>query len=440
MVIESTEISVYQCRRERLQALMDDALWIIPTNPEVSRNADSHYGYRWDSGFYYLTGCKEPEAVLVLIGGSDSRSILFVRPNDPIREQWEGIRLGPQGAKNKLGFAESYALEELERHVQSLLPQASRMVSFLGFSRNWDQRLMGWLEYMRGMSRQGFMPLAGLLEARCFLDEMRLIKDPHEIAVMQKSASIAGMAHQRAMQKTKPGLWEYQIQAEIEHEFRFQGARTPAYNTIVAGGANACVLHYVENEAQLVSGDLLLVDAGCEYQSYASDITRTFPVNGRFSGPQRDLYEVVLAAQLSAIEQVQVGASFVTYHQIALRVLVQGLLDLKICQGSVESILETEAYKSFYMHKTGHWLGLDVHDAGSYVRAGQSRFLEDGMVLTVEPGLYIPALPTVPPAFWNLGIRIEDDVRVTDAGPVVLTQDAVKTVAAIEDWMHAHEK
>ncbi|NDU80379.1 MAG: M24 family metallopeptidase [Ferrovum sp.] len=440
MTIEPKEVLVYRQRRERVQALMDDVLWIIPTSPEVPRNADSHYGYRWNSYFYYLTGCKEPEAVLVLMGGANPRSILVVRPKDPDREQWEGIRLGPQGAQSQLGFTESYPLEELDGLVHSLLPSVSRLVSFLGYSNNWDQRLLGWLEYVRKMVRQGLVPLEGLLEARYFLDEMRLIKDPHELVVMQKSASIAGMAHHRAMRNTKPGRWEYQIQAEIEHEFRSQGALAPAYNTIVASGANACVLHYVENEAQLVSGDLVLVDAGCEYRSYASDITRTFPVSGRFSGPQRDLYEVVLAAQLSAIEQVQIGMPFVAYHQIALRVLVQGLLDLKICQGSVDSILEAESYKPFYMHKTGHWLGLDVHDAGSYVQAGQSRLLEDGMVLTVEPGLYIPPLFTVPAEFWHLGIRIEDDVRVTHAGPVVLTQEVVKTVEAIEQWMSSDEK
>ena len=440
MTIEPTDVSVYQRRRERLQAFMDDALWIIPTNPEVSRNADSQYAYRWNSGFYYLTGCKEPDAVLVLMSGVNPRSILFVRSKDPVREQWEGIRLGPQGAQSQLGFTESYAIEELDQLVHSLLPHVSSLVSFLGFSQYWDQRLMGWLEYMRRMTRQGFRPLSGLLEARCFVDEMRLIKDSHELAIMQKSASIAGIAHQRAMQKIKPGLWEYQIQAEIEHEFRSQGALTPAYNTIVASGANACILHYIENEAQLISGDLILIDAGCEYQSYASDITRTVPVNGRFNGPQRDLYEVVLAAQLGAIEQVQVGTPFVAYHQTALRILVQGLLDLKICCGSVDSVLETEAYKPFYMHKTGHWLGLDVHDAGYYVQAGQSRLLESGMVLTVEPGLYIPPLPTVPVAFWHLGIRIEDDVQVTGAGPLVLTQEVVKTVTAIEHWMHSDEK
>jgi Xaa-Pro aminopeptidase len=295
--------------------------------------------------------------------------------------------------------------------------------------------VLGWLNAVRAQVRNGIAAPETITDVRTLLDDMRLVKDAHELTTMRRAAQISTAAHQRAMRATKPGRAEYEIEAELLHEFRRGGAQAPAYTSIVAGGANACVLHYVQNDAVLNAGDLLLIDAGCEVDGYASDITRTFPVSGQFNAVQRDVYQLVLAAQAAALAEVAPGASWIAPHDAAVRVLARGLIEFGLCAGSVDKVIETGDYKKFYMHRTGHWLGLDVHDAGEYKRDGDWRKLEPGMVLTVEPGCYIRAGAGVPAHYANIGIRIEDDVAVTATGHEVLTQAAPKTVADIEALM-----
>jgi Xaa-Pro aminopeptidase len=305
----------------------------------------------------------------------------------------------------------------------------------LGLDLEWDARVMRWVNAVRARARAGIAAPERMHDVRALIDDMRLVKDAHELAIMRRAARIAAQAHRRAMQRARPGRTEYEVEAELLYEFRRNGAQFPAYSPIVAGGANACVLHYVANDAPLRDGDLLLIDAGCELDGYASDITRTFPVNGRFSGAQREVYEIVLAAQRAAIETVKPGASWIAPHDAAVRVLAQGMLDLQLVKGSLDAVLEKETYKRFYMHRTGHWLGLDVHDAGDYRRGGQWRPLAPGMALTVEPGLYIRAADDVPERLRDIGVRIEDDVVVTAQGCEVLTAEAPKLVGDIEALM-----
>jgi len=305
----------------------------------------------------------------------------------------------------------------------------------IGGDAAWDARLIGWINQVRGQVRSGVAAPAEIRDIRASLDDMRLRKDPMEIGNMRRAAQISSQAHRRAMQATRPGLHEFQIEAELLHEFRRQGAQAPAYTPIVAGGANSCVLHYVRNDAQLQDGDLLLIDAGCEVEGYASDITRTFPVNGRFSGPQRDIYELVLAAQAAAIAQVKPGNEWEDPHRVAVKVLAQGMIDFGLCKGTVDAVIESGEYRRFFMHRTGHWLGMDVHDAGDYKRDGAWLKLEPGMVLTVEPGCYVRPSEGVPERFWNIGVRIEDDALVTTDGCEILTVNAPKQVADVETVM-----
>ena len=425
----------YADRRARLAQRMQNGIAIIPTAPERTRNRDSHYPYRYDSYFYYLTGFTEPEAVLVVIAGDRPRSVLFCRAKDVEREIWEGFRYGPVEACEVFGFDECHAIGELDALMPKLLAGQPQVACHLGSDGQWDARVLGWLNAVRAEVRNGVAAPAAITDVRAWLDDMRLIKDAHELATMRRAAGISTAAHQRAMRATAPGRAEYEIEAELLHEFRRGGAQAPAYTSIVAGGANACVLHYVQNDAVLNDGDLLLIDAGCEVDGYASDVTRTFPVNGAFSAVQRDVYELVLAAQAAAIAQVAPGAAWNAPHDAAVRVLAQGFVELGLCLGSVDKVIETGDYKKFYMHRTGHWLGLDVHDAGEYKHAGNWRKLEPGMVLTVEPGCYIRNGAGVAEHYANIGIRIEDDVVVTATGNEVLTQAAPKTVAAIEAVM-----
>ncbi len=425
---------VYAQRRLRLTEHLGAGVAILATAPEALRNRDSHYPYRFDSYFYYLTGFAEPEAVLVLIGGAAPKSLLFCRERDAEREVWDGYRLGPQGAKEKFGFDEAHPIAELDAKLPELLADQPRLAYAVGHDAAWDARVLGWLNAVRAKARTGVAAPQEIIDVRRWLDDLRLIKDAHELEIMQRAADLSSDAHRRAMRAARPGRYEYEIEAELLHAFVAAGARHPAYPCIVAGGAHACVLHYVENDAQLKDGDLLLIDAGGELGGYASDITRTFPVNGKFSGPQKAVYEIVLEAQARAIAAVQPGAPWNAPHEAALAVLTQGLLDLGILKGELAGLLEQEAYKPYYMHRTGHWLGLDVHDAGEYKRAGAWRELVPGMVLTVEPGLYLRPAESLPQAYWNIGIRIEDDVVVTEAGRRVLTS-APKTVADIEAWM-----
>lgn len=417
---------------------MQFGIAVIPTAPERLRNRDAHYPYRFDSYFYYLTGFREPEAVLVIVaatGKAPAKHILFCREKDQEREIWDGFRYGPEAAKEIFGFDEAYPVAKLDELLPKLLADQTAVYTALGLDPAWDQRVVGWLNRVRELARTGVAAPAEIHDSRAILDEMRLIKGTDELQIMQRAADISAQAHQRAMQTARPGMREFEVEAEILHTFYRHGAQAPAYTSIVAGGANACVLHYVQNNAELKSGDLLLIDAGCELDGYASDITRTFPVNGKFSAVQRDVYQLVLAAQAAAIAQVQPGNSWNAPHQAALQVLAQGFIDLKLCQGSVDTVLESEDYKRFYMHRTGHWLGLDVHDAGEYKQRGEWRLFQPGMVLTVEPGCYIRPADNVPEHFWNTGIRIEDDVIVTQTGHEILTLAAPKSIAEIEELM-----
>jgi Xaa-Pro aminopeptidase len=426
------DISIYRQRRERLARALGGGVAVVATAPERVRNRDSHYPYRFDSHFYYLTGFTEPEAVLVLLS---EKSILFCRQRDPERETWDGHRYGPEAARERFGFDEAQPIAALDETLAKLLENQPALAFAVGADAEWDARAMRWLNAVRARARAGVAAPDRVQDVRSLIDEMRLVKDAHELAVMRRAAAIAASAHRRAMRAARPGKMEYEIEAELLYEFRRGGAQFPAYSPIVAGGANACVLHYVANDARLRDGDLLLVDAGCELDGYASDITRTYPVGGRFGGAQRAVYDLVLAAQAAAIAKVRAGGAWNEPHDAAVRVLAQGMLDLKLLQGSLGEALEKETYKRFYMHRTGHWLGLDVHDAGDYKRAGAWRPLAPGMALTVEPGLYIRAAGDVPPELHNIGVRIEDDVVVTAQGCEVLTAEAPKGIDDIEALM-----
>jgi Xaa-Pro aminopeptidase len=429
------DVAVRAGRRQRLVQAMPGAVAVIPTAPERTRNRDTHYPYRYDSYFYYLTGFQEPEAVLVLVADPQPRSILFCRERSVEREIWDGFRHGPEGARERFGFDEAHPIAALDDAMPALLADRAALWYPVGADPEWDARAMRWLNAVRANARSGVAAPWQLHDVRAPLDDMRLVKDAQELALMRQAAAISAGAHRRAMQATRPGRNEYEIEAELLHEFRRSGSQFPAYWPIVAGGANACVLHYVSNDAPLADGGLVLIDAGCELDGYAADITRTFPVNGRYSGAQREVYELVLAAQRAALGEVRAGKAWNEPHDAAVKVLAQGMLDLKLLPGSLDAVLEKEAYKRFYMHRTGHWLGLDVHDAGEYKRAGQWRALAPGMTLTVEPGLYIRAADDVPERLRDIGVRIEDDVLVTQAGCEVLTADAPKGVAEVEALM-----
>jgi Xaa-Pro aminopeptidase len=437
----------YAARRARLaQAMQPGAVAVLPTAPEVPRNSDSDYPYRHDSYFYYLTGFTEPEALLVLVaasGDKPARSILFCREKNIEREIWDGYRHGPAGAKEAFGFDEAYPIGELDAQMARLLADVPALYYALGASAALDAQVAGWLKAVRAQARAGVTAPSTTHNLLALLDEMRLLKDERELATMLRAATISGQAHARAMLASVPGVYEYEIEAELLYEFRRNGAQFPAYTPIVAAGANACVLHYNANNAQARDGDLVLIDAGCELDGYASDITRTYPVNGRFSGPQRTLYELVLAAQSAALGAVAPGRPYTDIHEAALRVLAGGMLDLglldKAKYGSAENAIAERAHLQFYMHGTGHWLGMDVHDVGAYKDVAQegkpARRLMPGMVLTVEPGIYVRPAEGVPEQFWNIGIRIEDDVVVTGDGHRVLSGTAPRQVAEIEELM-----
>ena len=440
-------MSAFAARRARLLAQMQPgAVAILPTAPEVARNSDSDYPYRHDSYFYYLTGFAEPDSVLVLVAARENtpaQSVLFCRQKNLEREIWDGFRHGPDGARDKFGFDSAFAIEDLDSEMTRLLVNAPAAYYALGHSATLDLQMKTWLQNVRRQARTGVTAPTVVHDLLAILDEMRLFKDDTEQALMQRSATIAARAHERAMRSTRPGMFEYEIEAELLHEFRRSGAQYPAYTPIVAAGANACVLHYNTNNAQCRDGDLILIDAGCELDSYASDITRTYPANGRFSGPQKVLYELVLAAQAATLDVIRPGTIYSGMHDAAVRVLAQGMLDTglldRIKYGGVDDVIAERAHQQFYMHGTGHWLGLDVHDAGAYrdvhAEGKPSRPLQAGMVLTVEPGIYVRPAPGVPEQFWNIGIRIEDDVLVTPDGHVNLSVAAPKTVADIEHTM-----
>jgi Xaa-Pro aminopeptidase len=424
--------ALYGARRARLAQAMQGGIAVIPTAPERIRNRDTHYPYRYDSHFYYLSGFPEPEAVLVIAAGAQPRSLLFCREKNEERETWDGFRFGPAGAQERFGFDEAHPIGELDARLATLLADQPALYYPVGADAQWDLRAMGWLNAVRANARAGIGAPERTQDVRALVDEMRLVKDEHELGVMRRAAAISAAAHRGAIQAARPGRFEYELEAELLYEFRRQGAQFPAYWPIVAGGANACVLHYVSNDDVLRDGELVLIDAGCELAGYASDITRCFPVGKKFSGPQKEVYEIVLAAQAAAIGQVSAGKAWNEPHDAAVRVLAQGMLDLKLLSGTLDEALEKETYKRFYMHRTGHWLGLDVHDAGEYKRAGKWRTLAPGMVLTVEPGLYIRAADDLPKALHGIGIRIEDDALVTESGCEIITHETPKSVADIE--------
>ncbi|MDQ6620647.1 MAG: aminopeptidase P N-terminal domain-containing protein [Pseudomonadota bacterium] len=428
---------LYRDRRDALLAQMrghsDGGLALLPTATEVARNRDSLFPYRHDSYFYYLSGFPEPEAVIALQATAEgTRHILFCREKNEEREIWDGFRYGPDAAREIFGFDEAFPIEHLGAMLPGLASDAPALYTPLGLYEPWDRKITEVLNKVRELDRTGVSAPRQIVEVRQLLDAMRLVKDPHEIAIMRRAAQISAEAHRRAMRETRPQWFEYQVEAELAHEFLKGGAQSVAYPSIVASGPNACVLHYRDNNRAVQDGELLLIDAGCEYQGYASDITRTFPVNGRFSAAQKAVYEVVLEAQLACIEAVAPGRDFHDYHRVAERVLAQGFIDLNLCRGSLDEVLDSGAYKQFYMHRAGHWLGMDVHDAGSYQVKGASPTLVPGMVLTVEPGAYIRRGEHVPEEFWDIGIRIEDDVVVTERGCENLTASAPKTVAEVE--------
>lgn len=443
-IIPPTE---YAARQKRLLTkLGKGSIAIIPAGGHKVRNHDAEFPFRQNSDFYYLTGFPEADAVAVFVPGrKQGKFILFCLPKDPNAERWTGIRIGVEGAKKRYGADEAFLISELDEQLPQLLKGCDRIHYDLGLNAEFDQRLISHLNKLRMQARSGVHVPHSIVMLDRIVHEMRLFKSPAEIDLMRYAAQTAARAHTRAMQVCKPGLYEYEIDAIFAREFR-RDNMVPAYTSIVGGGKNACILHYIENNAVLQNGDLLLIDAGAEYDCYASDITRTFPINGRFNPEQRALYQIVLDAQLAAIDKAKAGNSWDEPHQAAITVLAQGLIEVGILKCSLQEALtkldaakgqpaQEEPYRQFYMHRTGHWLGLDVHDVGDYKVGEEWRILQPGMVLTVEPGLYISPAENVDPKWWNIGIRIEDDVLITEEGNEILTRHVVKEIAAIEALM-----
>ena len=415
----------------------EGSIVIIPSTPVSYRNRDVEYPYRPDSDFHYLTGFPEPEAVAILMPGrKQGEFIMFCRERDPKMEMWTGPRIGQERACSIYGADDAFPIDDIDEILPGLLEDRDKVYYTMGSHQEFDHKLMEWLNQIRQKSRAGIHTPAEFVALDHLLHEMRLFKSTGEINAMRRAAKISASAHRRAMQVCRPGMMEYQIEAELIHEFMRNGSRSPAYPSIVGGGRNACVLHYTNNNAVLNDGDLLLIDAGAEYDGYAADITRTFPVNGLFNKSQAAIYEVVLAAQLAAIKKVKPGNHWNDPHGAAVRVLTKGLIELGLLKGDLRYLIKKEAYRRFYMHRTGHWLGMDVHDVGDYKIGNVWRLLEPGMVMTVEPGIYIPDRSKgIAKKWWNIGVRIEDDVLVTRNGHDVLSNDAPKTVADIEALM-----
>jgi Xaa-Pro aminopeptidase len=424
-------------RRDLMATMSKNSIAILTAAPERVRSRDTYFPYRQDSNFFYLTGFPEPEAVLVLIPKRpQGQFVLFCRERDRSREIWDGRRAGPEGARELYGADDAFPIDDIDEILPGLLEGRDRVYYALGRNRNFDTRLLDWIDGIRARARSGAVPPDEFVDLDHLVHEARLFKTATELKVMRKAGAISARAHCRAMRAARPGLYEYQLQAEIEHAFASEGARHPAYGSIVGGGANACVLHYVENSAPLQDGDLVLIDAGCEFEHYAADITRTFPVGGKFSAPQQALYEVVLAAQLAAIEVARAGNHWDEPHRVTVKIITQGLVDLGLLKGNVDDLIARNAYTDFYMHRAGHWLGMDVHDVGDYKVDSEWRQLEPGMVMTVEPGIYVaPDNRKVAKKWRGIGIRIEDDVVITRKGPEILTAGVPKTVADIERLM-----
>jgi len=410
-------------RRALMRMMGKGGIAILPAAPVRLRNRDVDYAYRQDSDFYYLTGLAEPEAVTVLVPGrAEGECIIFCRPADPDREIWDGKRASPEGAQRDHGADQAFSIDAIDDELPALIEQCERVYYTMGVHPEFDTRLIGWVADMRTRARGGVHTPDEIIALDHLLHDLRLYKSRSEISAMRKSARIAVDAHKRAMKMCQPGMHEFEVEAEYLYEFRRKGVCC-SYQPIVGGGENACVLHYVDNDQQLTDGDLVLADVGCEYAYYASDVTRTWPVNGKFTAAQREVYEIVLEAHDAAIKKVQPGNHWNDPHDAALKVISKGLLGLGLLKGKLPAVIKSGAYRKFFMHRTGHWLGMDVHDVGDYKVAGHWRLLEPGMVLTIEPGIYIPQVSSVPKRYRNIGIRIEDDVLVTANGNDVLTAD-----------------
>ncbi|GGY83621.1 Xaa-Pro aminopeptidase [Cellvibrio zantedeschiae] len=425
-------------RRKALMAMMEpNSIAIVPAAPERTRSRDTEHHYRQDSDLFYLSGFPEPQAVLVLIPGREhGEYVLFVRERNREREIWDGYRAGPDGACSEYEADDAFPIDDIDDILPGLIEGRERVYYAMGKDSEFDKQVMDWVNTIRAKVRSGATPPGEFLDLSHFLNELRLFKSAAELRVMKEAGEISARAHVRAMKFSKPGVMEYQLEAEIMHEFQMAGARFPAYNTIVGGGKNGCILHYIENSAPLKNGDLVLIDAGCELESYAADITRTFPVNGKFSPEQKALYEICLQAQLEAIAVAKPGNHWNDPHEMTVKVITEGLVKIGLLEGDVNELIKTEAYKEFYMHRAGHWLGMDVHDVGDYKVGGEWRVLEPGMVMTVEPGIYVaPDNERVAKKWRGIGIRIEDDVVITKDGNEVLTKDVPKTVAEIEALM-----
>ena len=430
-------LNFVQHRETLLNNMANNSVAIIPAAKLQVRNRDAEFAFRQDSDFFYLTGFVEDNACLVLFKNDECReSILFCQPKIKEMEIWNGIRLGPDAAIKTLNVHKTFAIDELEKQLPELMSNMANVYAAWGWSQTWDQTLIAAIEKTKGKARTGVTAPSSMLAIGPLLHEQRLIKSAGEIAIMREAAELSSAAHVKAMEIAKPGLFEYHLEGTIRHHCAMCGARFDAYTSIVGGGENACILHYTDNNQVLKDGDLILIDAGCEVNHYASDITRTFPANGKFSDEQKALYQIVLNAQLAAIEKIKPGNTSNDPHEAALSVITQGLVDLGLLKGDVTELIKKEAYKPFYMHKTGHWLGMDVHDVGSYKQNGKWRELEAGMVLTVEPGIYVAIDEKTVDAKWRgIGIRIEDDVLVTEQGYDVLSKDVPKSIAHIEALM-----
>jgi Xaa-Pro aminopeptidase len=424
-------------RRQFMRMIGKDAIAILPAAPVRHRNGHIEYAYRQDSHFHYLSGFPEPDAVVVLVPGrSQAEYLLFVREHDALRESWDGARAGTDGAVERYGADDAFPIADIDEILPGLMEQRSQVYYSMGAHPEFDSHVLSWVKDLRAQARQSAGAPHEFVALRHVLDDMRLYKSRPEQASLRRAAQIAVGAHRRAMRFVRPGRMEYEVMAELLHEFRSHNADI-SYYPVVGGGANTCVMHYRDNDQLLRDGDLLLLDAGCEYELYASDITRTFPVGGRFTPAQRAVYDVVLEAQLAAIDKVRSGNHWNHPHEAAVRVITQGLVRLGLLKGKVSALIKAQAHLQFSSQRTGHWLGLDVHDVGDYKVGGEWRVLEPGMALTVEPGIYIRPSPRIPAEFWNIGIRIEDEVLVTAGAPEVLTAALEKTPDAIESLLQA---
>jgi Xaa-Pro aminopeptidase len=422
--------------QEFMRRMDQESVAIIPSAREATRSNDTQYRFRQDSDFFYLTGFEEPDAIAVVAPSHEQKFTLFVRPRDPEREIWDGRRAGVEGAKSEYGADQSFPTIEFDEKLQDILDGAEKLYYRLGVNSDLDEKIIRQIARMRALNRKPIHPPQTIIDPATIVHEMRVLKSPEEIELMQRAADIAAEAHCEAMKAARPGMKEYELEALIEHIFRKQGAVGPSYTSIIGAGANATVLHYINNDGELRDGDLLLIDAGAEYRGYASDITRTFPINGRYTKAQREIYDLVLEAQMSCVEMVRPGTTHDQLKTHSIEVLTEGMVRLGLLKGDPKELIKEKKYEQFYMHGLGHMLGIDVHDVGRYYYGKESRALEPGVVMTVEPGLYIsPSTKDVPAQYLGIGVRIEDDVLCTSNGPRVLTTKVPKQADEIEALM-----